>query len=556
MWIAGSRRRASWRARKFDGLTAHDAGPGFQGVLRGYQRDGLGWLEFLRHFGIGGILADDMGLGKTIQVLAMLDDRYHQPPPPEAPSPPPDGGGEGAAEKHPTLIVVPRSVIFNWIDEAARFTPTLRVQAYTGADRHALRAAFAEQDVIVTSYGLMRRDAAELRHHGFDYVVLDEAQAIKNPLSQAARAARLLKARHKLALTGTPVENHLGDLWSIFEFLNPGMLGSAAMFAQVLRNGGEDEPAPAEGAPGTPGTPGPATETGAATQQGVPGTAQPVTLRPPRTGRNGLSAAAAGQLARALRPFILRRTKKQVLTELPEKTEQTILCTMEPPQRLVYDQLLAHYRTSLLQKVDQRGLSRCSVMVLEALLRLRQAACHPALIDPQRSAEPSAKMDVLLERVEDLIDEGHKALVFSQFTSMLALVRAELDKRGVVYEYLDGQTRKRRQHVQRFQTDPNCPLFLISLKAGGLGLNLTAAEYVFILDPWWNPAVEAQAIDRAHRIGQTRHVFAYRLICQDTVEQRIAELQRQKKQLADAIVGGQENLLRTLTRDELEWLLS
>jgi SNF2 family DNA or RNA helicase len=279
-------------------------------------------------------------------------------------------------------------------------------------------------------------------------------------------------------------------------------------------------------------------------------------LRPPRNGRNGLSAQAAGQLARALRPFILRRTKKQVLTELPEKTEQTILCTMEAPQRLVYDQLLAHYRASLLRKVDQRGLAHCTVMVLEALLRLRQAACHPALIDPQRRGEPSAKMDVLLARLEDLIDEGHKALVFSQFTSMLALVRGELDQRGVVYEYLDGQTRKRRQHVQRFQTDPACPLFLISLKAGGLGLNLTAAEYVFILDPWWNPAVEAQAIDRAHRIGQTRHVFAYRLICQDTVEQRIAELQRQKKQLADAIVGGQENLLRTLSREELEWLLS
>ena len=268
----------------------------------------------------------------------------------------------------------------------------------------------------------------------------------------------------------------------------------------------------------------------------------------------------ATQIARALKPFILRRTKGEVLKDLPEKTEQTILCHMEPQQRTVYDQLLRHYRGRLLgnRAVDSTSSpfpSDKTMMVLEALLRLRQAACHPGLIDPELADHASAKMDVLLNRIQDLIEEGHKALVFSQFTSMLHLVRKQLDARGIVYEYLDGKTRNRAEPIERFQTDPHCPLFLISLKAGGLGLNLTAAGYVFILDPWWNPAVESQAIDRAHRIGQTRHVFAYRLICQDTVEQRIAELQKRKRKLADAIIGDQENVLRRLSRDDLQYLL-
>ena len=560
---------ARQRLARFTGITPRDPGSTFHGTLRPYQRDGLGWLAFLRWFGIGGILADDMGLGKTIQVLAMLDARYHggegaaEMDEAEGSAGPPDAGGKGKLA--PTLIVVPRSVVYNWVDEATRFTPQLRVQSYTGTDRQALRQAFVEHDVIVTSYGLMRRDVAELRHHQFDYLILDEAQGIKNPASQVARAVRLLRAQHRLALSGTPVENHLGDLWSIFEFLNPGMLGSSAAFAQLVR-----------GAPGTPGNPGSpaggsgnghetnedrgpgesATEEGSITNRAstlAAGLPPGPTLRP---GRIGINPQAAAQLAQALRPFVLRRTKKQVLTELPEKTEQTIVCEMEPAQREIYEQLLRHYRGSLLKQVDSKGLSRSTLMVLEALLRLRQAACHPGLIDAKLADGPSAKLDELLERLTDLIEEGHKALVFSQFTSMLALVRKQLDARGMVYEYLDGQTRHRGRHVQRFQTDPACPLFLISLKAGGLGLNLTAAEYVFILDPWWNPAVENQAIDRAHRIGQDRHVFAYRMICQNTVEERIAELQQKKKHLAEAIIGGQENLLRTLTRDDLDRLLS
>ncbi len=455
---------------------------------------------------MGGILADDMGLGKTVQVLAMLASRHVQ-------------GGDllpasDEAPRRPSLIVAPRSVVFNWLDEARKFTPELRVGLYAGTDRSGMLDDIDQYDLLVTSFGLMRRDIAELRRYRFDYAVLDEAQAIKNPKSQSARAARVLQADNRLALTGTPVENHLGDLWSIFEFLNPGMLGLNTRFTDLLKTSN------AGGA------------------------------------KDARSADAAAQAGRALRPFILRRTKEQVLRDLPAKTEQTIVCEMEPAQRKVYNDLLKHYRGSLLGQIGSRGISRNAMMVLEALLRLRQASCHPALIDPEREDAESAKLTELLDRIEEMREEGHKALVFSQFTSMLGIVRRKLDAMGITYEYLDGQTRDRRDRVERFQTDPDCPVFLISLKAGGLGLNLTAADYVFILDPWWNPAVEAQAIDRAHRIGQSRHVFAYRLICENTVEQRIAELQERKKQLADAIMGGQGDLLKQLTREDLELLLS
>jgi SNF2 family DNA or RNA helicase len=395
----------------------------------------------------------------------------------------------------------------------------------------------------------MRRDVDELRKTPFHYVVLDEAQAIKNPGSQVAKAARLLRAEHNLALTGTPVENHMGDLWSIFEFLNPGMLGSSTHFSQIIKSAVQES----RGGRGNGHAPA-GRDAAVAVDAEAPAEEDAAVLGP----RTLQSTEVAAQLGRALRPFVLRRTKKQVLADLPEKTEQTILCEMEPAQRQVYDQLLRHYRGTLLAQATPSGMSGgSSMLVLEALLRLRQAACHPGLIDPQRVGEPSAKLEALLEDVTELIEEGHKALVFSQFTSFLSIVRQRLDAAGIVYEYLDGQTRHRKQRVQRFQNDPDCPLFLISLKAGGLGLNLTAAEYVFILDPWWNPAVENQAIDRAHRIGQTRHVFAYRMICQDTVEQRIAELQERKRQLADAILGEQpESLLQSLTREDLERLLS
>jgi SNF2 family DNA or RNA helicase len=261
-------------------------------------------------------------------------------------------------------------------------------------------------------------------------------------------------------------------------------------------------------------------------------------------------------LAHALRPFLLRRTKEQVLRELPEKTEQTLYCEMTPKQRKLYDELRDYYRSSLKDRVAEVGLAKAKIHVLEALLRLRQAACHPGLIDPKRTAEASAKLELLMEQIEEVVSEGHKALIFSQFTSLLAIVRQQFDQHGVVYAYLDGQTRNREQIVKRFQQDAQCPVFLISLKAGGQGLNLTAADYVYILDPWWNPAVEAQAVDRAHRIGQDRHVFAYRLICRDSVEEKIIELQREKRELADAIVSADNSVIGSLTAEDLQLLLS
>jgi SNF2 family DNA or RNA helicase len=398
-------------------------------------------------------------------------------------------------------------LVFNWMQEAAKFTPRLKVLDYTGSNRHSLREEFSKYDLIVTTYGTMRSDIAELRTYEFDYAILDEAQAIKNSDSQSAKAARLLRARHRLAMSGTPIENHLGELWSIFEFLNPGMLGTSSVFKRAA------------------------------------------------AGASGQDEEARRLLAKALRPFILRRTKGQVVEDLPEKIEQTLYCDLENGQRKLYDDLLAHYRSTLLRK-DTDELRTSKIEVLEALLRLRQASCHPGLIDPKRIDEPSAKLDMLLPQMAEVVDEGHKVLVFSQFTSFLAIVRKRLDEEGIVYEYLDGKTRNREERVERFQTDPACPVFLISLKAGGLGLNLTAAEYVYLLDPWWNPAVEAQAIDRSHRIGQTNTVFAYRLIVRDTVEQKIVDLQQKKRDLADAILSADSRLIQTLTRDDLEFLLS
>ncbi len=480
--------------RRFEGIQPAAQPPGFRGELRTYQREGVAWMGFLRDLGFGGCVADDMGVGKTAQVLAMLETRRELRLKSMAPG--------------PSLVVVPRSIVYNWMQEAARFTPRLRVLDHSGAGRDKSVEQFSNYDLILTTYGTLRRDAVEFQNFRFDYIILDEAQAIKNAGTESAKAARLLQANHRLVMSGTPIENHLGELWSLFEFLNPGMLGSLS----VDGSGG-------------------------------------MSLKNP-------DQPTREMLSRALRPFILRRTKDQVAPELPLKLEQTVYCEMDRGQRKLYDELRDHYRHALLGRIETQGMGRSKMQILEALLRLRQAACHPGLLDAKRKDELGAKLEVLMTRLAEVIAEGHKALVFSQFTSFLDIVRLHLNKQGVVYEYLDGKVRDRQARVERFQSDPDCPLFLISLKAGGVGLNLTAAEYVFLLDPWWNPAVEAQAIDRAHRIGQLKRVFAYRLIAKDTVEEKVLELQNTKRNLADAIIRADASLVRDLKREDLEFLFS
>ncbi|MGZ7032333.1 MAG: DEAD/DEAH box helicase, partial [Thermoanaerobaculia bacterium] len=412
-------RHAVSRLRSFSGIAAEDPPATFRGELREYQKQALGWFSFLEEFSFGGCLADDMGLGKTVQALALLERRRTM------------------RERRPSLAVVPRSLIFNWKEEAARFTPELRILDHTGTSRQSGSAHFDDYDLVLTTYGTLRRDAVHLANAEFDYVILDEAQAIKNATSQTAKSARLLRSRHRLALSGTPVENHIGELWSLFEFLNPGLLGKSTAFKQLRGNAADEQ--------------------------------------------------ARAIVARAVRPFILRRTKEQVASELPRKLEQTLWCELDTDQRKIYDALRVEVRQTIRERIDRIGVGRAKIHVLEALLRLRQAACDPRLLGPAIQAQGGAKIDVLIPKLEEIVAEGHKALVFSQFVTMLALVRPELESRKIPFVYLDGKTRDRARVVDAFQNDPSNAVFLISLKAGGQGLNLTAADYVFLLDPWWNP---------------------------------------------------------------------
>ncbi len=492
----------------FEGIQPCDPPEGFSGTLRNYQKDGLGWIHFLEHFGFGGCLADDMGLGKTIQVLALLEERRQK----RSGGVLEGNGGcvdpQGKGVSGPSLVIAPKSLVFNWVQEAKRFTPKLKVLDYTGIHRFKPGDHFKNYDLILTTYGTLRNDVVQFKDVPFDYCILDEGQMIKNAHTQSAKAVRLIKANHRLVLSGTPIENHLGELWSLFEFLNPGMLGTASIFKR----------------------------TGA--------------------GARCPDLETRSLLGKALRPFILRRTKEQVAQELPEKFEQTLYCDLDTKQRKLYNELRDHYRKTLLHQVEQIGIHQSKFQILEALLRLRQAACHPGMIDASKRAYPSAKLEMLIPQLEQIVEEDHKVLVFSQFTSFLGILREELDRRKTSYAYLDGKTRHRKEVVETFQKDPHCRIFLISLKAGGLGLNLTAAEYVYLLDPWWNPAVETQAIDRTHRIGQHRNVFAYRIIARNTVEEKVLELQKTKRDLADAIINTDNSLLRNLAKEDLALLLS
>lgn len=463
--------------------------PYFEGQLRPYQQEGLNWLHFLETQRLGGCLADDMGLGKTVQTLAWLAGR-HRPRHGERPA--------------PSLIVVPKSLVQNWIQEGGRFVPDLVFLDYTGAKREA--AELLASDVVVTTYGTLRQDILNLVEVPWKTVILDEAQAIKNPHAQVAKAVCLLNAELRLALSGTPIENALSELWSLFNFLNPGMLGSISTFL---------------------------------------------------AGAHGLDEAWVDQLSAALRPLMLRRSKAEVLKELPEKTEQYLMVDLEGESQETYETLKDYYRVQLSGRFAAFGLEQSRIQVLKALLRLRQAACHPGLVDKARRGESSPKLQVLMDHVLELTQRGHKLLVFSSFTALLRMVLERLDEAGIGSCYLDGQCQNRQGLVDAFQQDAAKKVFLISLKAGGSGLTLTAADYVFILDPWWNPAAEAQAVDRAYRMGQKRPVFAYRMIARGTVEEKIMALQAEKRRLSDRIVSGEASgPLGALSLAELSEILS
>jgi len=476
--------------RTFEQIAPTPLPDGFVGELRPYQKAGYDWLQFLRAHGFGGCLADDMGIGKTAQALALLL------------------AIKGTSRKA-SLLVVPRSLIFNWEREVEKFTPSLTVLRYDDASRAEDINHFDGHDIVITTYGILLRDIEKLSKYPFHYALLDEAQAIKNPLAQTSRAARLLKAEHRLTLTGTPIENGTIELWSQFAFLNPGLLGGLEGFKESF-------------------------------------------LTPIEKNHDEGSVAALKTLTR---PFLLRRTKGQVASDLPPRTERAITVEMEKAQRKLYEQTRDKYRAQILGLYDKEGASRAQLTVLEGLLRLRQICCDPRLVEPESKAG-SAKREALIETMQTLRAEGHKALVFSQFVQMLGLLKKDLDGLGIPYLYLDGRTKDRQGRVDTFQNDPEIPFFLISLKAGGVGLNLTAADYVLHIDPWWNPAVEQQASDRTHRIGQDKPVFVYKFLARDSVEEKILALQERKKALVDQLIQTEQSLFKSLSRDDIAALFS
>jgi superfamily II DNA or RNA helicase len=459
------------RLRAFAGVERVQVPASFRGELRPYQRDGLDWLQFLSSFDFGGILADDMGLGKSVQTLAHLLCEK-----------------EAGRLTQPVLLVVPTSIVYNWCDEAARFAPTLRVLPLHGSARSQRFGEIAQHDLVITTYALLLRDTL-LREREWHAVILDEAQALKNPQAKAAQIAMGLRTAHRLCLTGTPVENHLGDLWSLFSIALPGALGDRKQFARLFR-------APIE--------------------------------------KKG-DAVRGRLLAERIRPFLLRRTKEAVASELPEKTEIVQRVELVGAQRDLYETIRVTMQRRVRDEIAQHGLARSQIIILDALLKLRQVCCDPRLLPVGlRKTAESVKLDLLLEILPQLIEEGRRVLLFSQFTSMLDLIAPALKAREIPFVMLTGKTTNRASVVKRFQSR-EVPVFLISLKAGGTGLNLTAADTVIHYDPWWNPAVERQATDRAHRIGQTQHVFVYKFIGAGTVEEKIVELQTRKAALAAAI---------------------
>jgi non-specific serine/threonine protein kinase len=476
------------KLKKLDGFSKiknYNLPKNLKGELRDYQRAGFNWLNFLKEFTFGGVLADDMGLGKTVQTLALVQNEINK-------------------NKIPILIVAPTSVLFNWQREIEKFTPGIDYILHYGTKRTRDVRRLRKKPLILTTYGHLRRDISFLSEIDFHYVVLDESQNIKNPQSDTAQAARNLLAKNRLALTGTPIENNTMELWSQFSFLSPGLLGNQNFFKDNF-------------------------------------------MRPIEKEQNNDVAAT---LKRLIFPFILRRTKEEVVKELPPKVENIIFSPMSEAQQKIYDQVRDTFRNTIISEIESRGLDKTKMRILEGLTKLRQVSCHPQLVDATFQDE-AGKFEALKLMIDEIISENHKVLVFSQFVRMLTIVREYLEEQAIDYSYLDGSTRDRAAVVDRFQDEKDVRIFLISLKAGGFGLNLTAADYVIHYDPWWNPAVEMQASDRAHRIGQTKKVFTYKLIAKDSVEEKILALQQHKKELVRQIITTEGGFFKSLSKDDI-----
>jgi uncharacterized Zn finger protein len=465
-------------------------------TLRDYQVEGFKWLNFLDEFGWGGCLADDMGLGKTLQVLAFLQ---HQ---------------KEVHGRVTSLVVVPTTLIFNWNAEVEKFCPDLKVYTHRGLDRRKGIQFFDDYDIVLSTYGTVRSDVELLTDYPFHYIILDESQAIKNPNSQIARSVKLLKAKNRLVMTGTPIENNTFDLYSQIDFLNPGLLGGQDFFKSEY--------------------------------------ATPIDKY--------RDSEKAQELRKIVYPFMLKRTKEEVAKDLPDKTETVLYCEMETHQRKVYEAFKIQYKEQILKKISEEGMSKSGFLILEGLLKLRQICDSPALLSESTSGDEdygseSAKLNELIREIEENAS-NHKILIFSQFLKMLDLIRERLNGLHIKYQYLDGQTLDRAEKVNSFQEDAETRVFLMSLKAGGVGINLTEADYVYLVDPWWNPAVEQQAIDRTHRIGQTKKIFAYRMICKDSIEEKILQLQEKKKLLAEDIISTESGFMKKLTQEDIVDLFS
>jgi SNF2 family DNA or RNA helicase len=481
------------RLKTFTNIQTTEVPKQIKASLRHYQKEGLNWLNFLDEMQWGGILADDMGLGKTLQVLAFLQQQTNK-------------------KMGTNIIVLPTTLLFNWENELKKFAPKLKAHFYYGSERVKDTRDFKNYDMVFTTYGILLRDIEVLRTFKFNYAVLDESQAIKNPMSHRYKAACLINARNKIALTGTPIENGTFDLFAQMSYANRGFFGGVQKFRENYST-----PIDKDG-----------------------------------------NEIIAGELNKIINPFVLRRTKENVASELPDKTEDIIYCEMEDGQRRVYDAYRNEYRNQLLNKIDTEGIGKSKMMVLEALTRLRQICDSPVLLNSDEIQETqSVKIKEIVRHITDKTGK-HKILIFSQFVKMLGLIQDELAKLDIDYEYLDGQcsTQQREKSVNNFQENENLRVFLISLKAGGTGLNLTAADYVYIVDPWWNPAVENQAIDRCYRIGQDKKVFAYRMICKNTVEEKIVSLQNKKKKIAGDIIQTDENILAKFDKNDIAELFS